>query len=188
MSLDTPCRYVWAVENKTSFALFATEDHAKGYVSAFSASVAGGMSITKLPVFGGHGSETNAIDLKMPKYPDECAAGQNLGSNDKRMSAHDHGNCELCDQLERELADARAIAEAYAGSTPVSAIKESITIPLKGFNEWAGMWVVCDPDAKEKLDAEKSKTCADSAGRKPEPEFPDDLGPGGCNERLPRMT
>lgn len=26
---------------------------------------------------------------------------------DKRVSAHDHGNCELCDQLERELAEAQ---------------------------------------------------------------------------------
>jgi hypothetical protein len=30
------------------------------------------------------------------------------------ISCHDHGNCELCDQIERELSDARAaIREAY---------------------------------------------------------------------------
>jgi hypothetical protein len=31
------------------------------------------------------------------------------------ISCHDHGNCELCDQLDRDLADARAaIREAAA--------------------------------------------------------------------------
>jgi hypothetical protein len=28
--------------------------------------------------------------------------------SDTSMSAHDHGNCELCDQIERELAEVKA--------------------------------------------------------------------------------
>ena len=42
--------YVWAVENKTSFAIFGTEEAARVYVSSFPASVGGGMTIAKLAV------------------------------------------------------------------------------------------------------------------------------------------
>lgn len=45
--------FVWAVESKTSFALFGTEEAAKQYVSGFPASVGGGMGIAKLAVIGG---------------------------------------------------------------------------------------------------------------------------------------
>lgn len=43
-------RFVWAVENKTSFVLFASEDLAKRYVSSFPASVGGGMAVARLSV------------------------------------------------------------------------------------------------------------------------------------------
>lgn len=43
-------RYVWAVENKTSFILFASEEDAQHYVAQQGASVGGGMAIAKLPV------------------------------------------------------------------------------------------------------------------------------------------
>jgi hypothetical protein len=44
--------YVWSVANKTTFALFGTEESANAYVSSSPASVGGGMVIAKLPVFG----------------------------------------------------------------------------------------------------------------------------------------
>lgn len=44
--------HVWAVENKTSFALFDSEEGARGYVSSFPTSVSGGMAIAKLAVIG----------------------------------------------------------------------------------------------------------------------------------------
>jgi hypothetical protein len=42
--------YVWAAENKTSVALFSTEEGAQRYVSSFPASVGGGITISKLAV------------------------------------------------------------------------------------------------------------------------------------------
>lgn len=43
---------VWSVENKTTRALFASEEAARAYVTSHPASVSGGMTWAEVPVFG----------------------------------------------------------------------------------------------------------------------------------------
>ncbi len=63
-----------------------------------------------------------------------------------RISSHDHGNCGLCDQIERELAELRR--EGW------------VLVPLELNDEMC--WAVCERNRDEGKHCEKCPTVEDS--------------------------